>query len=119
MAGPGRLPARRILQHDLLDSLARPSATTIIPALQHLEADQLIPMSPSDTASDRTAFTVHSFEVDQWLLWSKPDSTWAWSLTPTQPLYEAQVTRAAKRLPALRIPSAAQGIAGVYDVASD
>lgn len=38
---------------------------------------------------------------------------------PTQSLYEAQVTRAAKRLPGLRVPSAAQGIAGVYDVASD
>jgi hypothetical protein len=69
--------------NDLLDNLGRPSATTIVPALQHLEAGQLIPMSPPGTVSERTAFTVHSFEVGQWLLWSKPDSTWAWSLTPT------------------------------------
>jgi len=62
--------------NDLLDNLARPSATTIIPALQHLGVGQLIPMSPSDTASERTAFKVHSFRVNQWLLWSKPDSTW-------------------------------------------
>jgi hypothetical protein len=25
---------------------------------------------------------VHSFEVGEWLLWTKPDSTWAWRLTP-------------------------------------
>jgi hypothetical protein len=69
--------------NDLLDNLARPSAATIIPALQHLAVGQLIPMSPPGTASDRTAFKVHSFRVNEWLLWSKPDSTWAWSLTPT------------------------------------
>jgi hypothetical protein len=69
--------------NDLLDNLARPSVTTIIPALQHLAIGQLIPMSPSDTASERTAFKVHSFRANEWLLWSKPDSTWAWSLTPT------------------------------------
>ena len=68
--------------NDLLDNLGRPSATTIIPALQHLEVGQLIPMSPPGRTSERTAFSVHSFRVNQWLLWSKPDSTWAWSLTP-------------------------------------
>jgi hypothetical protein len=40
-------------------------------------------MSPSSTPSDVTAFKVHSFEVNRWLLWSKPDSTWAWKLTRT------------------------------------
>jgi hypothetical protein len=69
--------------NDLLDNLARPSATTIVPELQQLEVGQLIPMSPPGAASERTAFKVHSFQVNQWLLWSKPDSTWAWSLTPT------------------------------------
>ena len=68
--------------NDLLDNLARPSATTIIPELQHLEVGQLIPMSPAASVSERTAFKVHSFQAGQWLLWSKPDSTWVWSLTP-------------------------------------
>jgi hypothetical protein len=67
--------------NDLLDNLARPSATTIVPSLQHLEAGQWVPMSPAATPTDRTAFKVHSFEPGQWLLWSKPDSTWAWQLT--------------------------------------
>ena len=33
--------------------------------------------------------------------------------------FEAQVTRAARRLPALQIPNAPLGIVGIYDVASD
>ena len=68
--------------NDLLDNLGHPSATTIVPGLQHLEAGQRVPMSPGAAPSDRTAFTVHSFEVNEWLLWSKPDSTWAWRLRP-------------------------------------
>jgi hypothetical protein len=69
--------------NDLLDNLGRPSATTIVPGLQHLEVGQWVPMSPAATPTDRTAFQVHSFELNEWLLWSKPDSTWAWQLTAT------------------------------------
>jgi hypothetical protein len=54
-----------------------------VPGLQHLDAGQWVPMSPATTPTDRTAFKVHSFEVNDWLLWSKPDSTWAWRLMPT------------------------------------
>jgi hypothetical protein len=70
--------------HDLLDNLARPSATTILPAFQHLEVGQWVPMSPTATPTDRTALRVRSFEVDRWLLWTKPDSSWAWKLTPDE-----------------------------------
>jgi hypothetical protein len=69
--------------NDLLDNLGRPSATTILAHLQHLEVGQWVPMSPTSSPSDRTAFRVHSFEVNEWLLWTKPDSTWVWRLTPT------------------------------------
>jgi hypothetical protein len=68
--------------NDLLDNLARPSATTIIPEFQHLEIGQWVPMSPKPT--DRSALKVHSFEINQWLLWTTPDSTWAWQLTRTK-----------------------------------
>jgi hypothetical protein len=68
--------------NDLLDSLGHPSATTILPELQDLQAGNWVPMSPSATPTDRTAFKVHSFEEDAWLLWTKPDSTWAWRLAP-------------------------------------
>jgi hypothetical protein len=68
---------------DALDNLGRPSATTIVPSLQHLEIGQWVPMSPSATPTDRTALKVHSFDVNASLLWTKPDSTWAWQLTRT------------------------------------
>jgi hypothetical protein len=69
--------------HDLLDNLGRPSATTIEPELQHLEVGQWVPMSPKPPPTERTAFRVDSFEIERWLLWAKPDSTWSWRLAPT------------------------------------
>jgi hypothetical protein len=69
--------------NDLLDNLGRPSATTIVPDLQDLKVGQWIPMSPSSTSTDKTAFRVDSFDVESWMLWAKPDSTWSWRLTPT------------------------------------
>jgi hypothetical protein len=69
--------------HDLLDNLGRPSATTIEPMFQDLRVGQWVPMSPKPPPTARTAFRVDSFEVDRWLLWTKPDSTWSWRLTPT------------------------------------
>jgi hypothetical protein len=78
---------------DLLDNLGRPSATTIVPDLQHLVVGQWIPMSPSATPSDRTAFKIRSFEINTSLLWSKPDSTWAWRLTPAENNRTRLVTR--------------------------
>ena len=77
---------------DLLDNLARPSATRILPELQGLVVGQWVPMSPSPP-TDRTALEVHSFEVGRWLLWTKPDCTWAWSLTPTDAGGTRLVTR--------------------------
>jgi glycine/D-amino acid oxidase-like deaminating enzyme len=38
---------------------------------------------------------------------------------PSTSLYHSQVTRVARRLPALRVPPTPRGISGVYDVASD
>jgi hypothetical protein len=70
--------------NDLLDNLGHPSATRVVPKLQHLEVGQWVPMAPSGQPSDRNAFKVNSFAVNQWLLWTKPDSTWAWRLTPTE-----------------------------------
>lgn len=63
---------------DLLDNLARPSLTEIDPGLQGLEIGQWVPMSP--TPSEASAFRVAGFAENEWLLWAKPDATWAWSL---------------------------------------
>ena len=79
--------------NDLLDNLGRPSATTIVADLQHLEAGQWIPLSPSSTPTEQTAFRVHSFSAPNWLLWAKPDGTWAWKLTSTDDGGTRLVTR--------------------------
>ena len=68
--------------NDLLDNLGHPSARDVVPELQQLELGQWMPMSPA-APSDATAFRVEGFEVNRWLLWRKPDSTWAWQLSDT------------------------------------
>ena len=37
----------------------------------------MAPSPPSPT----TALRVDGFEIDRWLLWRKPDSTWSWTFT--------------------------------------
>jgi hypothetical protein len=31
---------------------------------------------------ESNAFKVSGFEINEWLLWEKPDSTWSWLLKP-------------------------------------
>lgn len=66
--------------NDLLDNLGHPSARDIVPELQHLEIGLWIPMSPTGP-SEVTALRVEAFEINRWLLWRKPDSTWVWRFT--------------------------------------
>lgn len=40
-------------------------------------------------------------------------------MTPTLEIFEAQVTRAARRFPELQVPNSANGIVGIYDASSD
>jgi hypothetical protein len=77
--------------NDLLDNLGHPSSWTILPEFQRLEISQWVPMSP--TPSDTTAFKVAGFEVDRWLLWRQPLSTWSLLLTPTPVSSTRLVTR--------------------------
>ena len=49
------------------------------------------------TAEAGTAFTVHSFKAGEWLLWSKADSTWAWTLGPLASGSTRLVTRVRAR----------------------
>ena len=53
-------------------------------------------------------------EPMQWI--DDPDQA---HMSRTQELYDAQITRAARRFPDLKVPPVAKGIAGVYDVSSD
>lgn len=66
---------------DLLDNLARPSATEVLADLQHVKVGEWVPMSPWGTPTERTAFRVEAFDAPHWLVWTKPDSSWVWRLT--------------------------------------
>lgn len=46
-------------------------------------------------------------------------SDFAVGVRPTAAVFEAQVTRAARRLPDLAVPNRARGVVGVHDVADD
>lgn len=50
----------------------------------------------------------------QWL--DDPDD---YNPTPTKTIFEAQTTRAGRRIPTLSLPNAPRGIVGIYDVADD
>jgi hypothetical protein len=80
--------------YDLLDHLGKPSAERIIPEFQDPHIGDWIAMSPN--VNETTAFRVAAFEPNRWMLWSKPDSTWCWSLRPI----DAERTRLVCRIKA-------------------
>jgi hypothetical protein len=66
--------------YDLFDNAARPSADHILPQCQSIRVGDWVPMSSK--VNQTTGFKVQAFQPNQWLLWAKPHSTWAWQLTP-------------------------------------
>jgi hypothetical protein len=82
--------------YDLLDNLGRPSATAILPQWQRAGVGDLAaPMASHPTPS--TSFRVATAEPEACLVWAKPDSTWAWTLTPAGPGRTRLVTRLRQR----------------------
>jgi hypothetical protein len=82
--------------YDLLDNLGRPSATETLPRWQTLAVGDLVaPMKNPPTPS--TSFLVHTMEPHRYLVWSKPDSSWAWTLTPLAGNRTRLVTRIKQR----------------------
>jgi hypothetical protein len=77
--------------YDLFDNGARPSADHIVPELQDIQVGDWVPMSSK--VNETTAFRVKAFESNRWLLWAKPHSTWAWTLTPLEGGRTRLVTR--------------------------
>jgi len=76
---------------DLLDNGVLPSAQEIEPGWQRVEIGQWVPMA--ERITPRTAFRVAQVRAPYELLWRKPDSTWAWSLAPTEQGGTRLVTR--------------------------
>jgi hypothetical protein len=66
--------------NDLLDNVAHPSAHAILPDLQDLKIGDWIPMFSK--VNDTTAFRVVELARPESMVWAKPDSSWAWRLTP-------------------------------------
>jgi hypothetical protein len=66
--------------YDLLDNLGRPSAEAILPMWQHPRVSDLAaPMANPPTAD--TSFRIAQIEPPTSLVWAKPESSWAWTLT--------------------------------------
>jgi hypothetical protein len=63
----------------LLDNAGFDSADRILAEYQPPEIGDWMPMAKRVNAT--TAFKVKAFAMHEWLLWEKPDSTWAWKLT--------------------------------------
>jgi hypothetical protein len=76
--------------YDWIDNFA-PSATRILPELQHLAVGDMIPMTSGGTM----AFWVKDFEVNHWLLWwdNKGEMTWYWGLYPQDDSQTHLITR--------------------------
>ena len=82
--------------YDLLDNLGRPSAEEPLPQWQTLQVGDLVaPMTNPPTPN--TSFVVHSLEPNRSVVWSKPDSTWVWTLTPLAGDRTRLVTRLKQR----------------------
>ena len=82
--------------YDLLDNLGRPSAEAILPAWQHPHVGDLAaPMASPPT--DDTSFRIAQIEPPTSLVWTKPDSSWAWTLTPLPGARTRLVTRLKQR----------------------
>jgi hypothetical protein len=64
----------------LLDNAGYDSADRILEEYQPPRIGDWVPMAKQ--VNETTAFRVQAFELNRWLLWEKPDSTWAWKLLP-------------------------------------
>ena len=83
--------------YDLLDNGGQTSADQILGQFQQPKLGDWMPMTSSVNAT--TAFKVRAFLTNRWLLWEKPDSTWAWTLTPLAGGQTRLITRLKQRYP--------------------
>ena len=81
--------------YDLFDNAARPSADRILPDYQQPKMGDWIPMASK--VNETTAFKISAFESNHWMLWEKPDSTWAWKLVPLEGARTRLITRLKER----------------------
>jgi hypothetical protein len=68
--------------YPLLDNAGFESADRILEEYQPPKLGDWMPMAKK--VNETTAFKVKAFAMHEWLLWEKPDSTWAWKLVPLE-----------------------------------
>ncbi len=86
--------------YDLLDNFGRPSATRIIPELQHLQPRDVVPFYQGIGAPEGVGLKVKALQPEQWVLWwddKTHDSTWAWALYPVDEHRTRLITRVRMR----------------------
>jgi hypothetical protein len=81
----------------LLDNAGYESADVVLEEYQHPQIGDWMPMAGKVT--ETTAFRFAAFETGRWLLWSKPDSTWSWTLSTLPGDRTRLVTRLKQRYP--------------------
>ena len=81
----------------LLDNAGYESADCILEEFQHPQIGDWMPMA--SVVNETTAFKVKAFETNEWLLWEKHDSTWAWKLIPLAAGRTRLITRLKQRYP--------------------
>jgi hypothetical protein len=81
----------------LLDNAGYESADRVLEEYQHPSIGDRMPMAKE--VSETTAFTVAGAETNAWLLWEKPDSTWAWRLVPIDGGRTRLISRLKQRYP--------------------
>ena len=79
------------------DNAGIDSATSVLDEFQNPRLGDWMPMA--STVNETTAFRFTALEATHWLLWSKPDSTWAWRLSPGAPGRTRLVSRLKQRYP--------------------
>ncbi|MCB0065426.1 MAG: hypothetical protein KDE19_25045 [Caldilineaceae bacterium] len=81
--------------YDLLDNAGRASGDQILDQFQQVRVGDWMPMA--GRVNSTTAFKVTGFALNEWLLWQKPDSTWAWRLISLEGGRTRLVTRLKQR----------------------
>ena len=81
--------------YSLLDNAGFDSADRILAEYQSPRIGDWMPMAKK--VNDTTAFRVKAFALNEWLLWEKPDSTWAWKLIPLEGGRTRLITRLKQR----------------------